>query len=180
MPAIATLTGSLRRDSLNARLIATAVEAADDTVEFRAFEGLRDLPPFDEDTETAPPPAVAALRELIATADAVLIATPEYNGSVPGQLKNALDWASRPYATNPLRGKRVAIIGASPSPGGARRALADLRKILDVIGSEVAETEIAVPRAHESLPSEDDAELRTALRDVVDDLTRASRPAEAA
>ncbi len=98
------ISGSLRRDSYNTRLLAAAADALPDGVELVRWDGLAAVPPFDEDAEAGPAPAaVADLRAAIAAADAVLFATPEYNGSVPGQLKNALDWVSRPYATNPLR-----------------------------------------------------------------------------
>ncbi len=87
------------------------------------------------------------MRREIAVADAVLISTPEYNGSLPGQLKNALDWASRPYDTNVLRDKPVAVIGASPTPGGTTHANADARRILARIGAVVIEPHLLVPRA---------------------------------
>ena len=91
-----------------------------------AGDGLAAVPPFDEDVEAAPAPAaVVDLRAAIADADAVLFATPEYNGSVPGQLKNALDWISRPYATNPLRNTPAAVVGASTGGFGAVWAQAD-------------------------------------------------------
>jgi chromate reductase len=109
-------------------------------VEVERWPGLRAVPPFDEDAEAGEaPPSVAGLRDLIADADAVLFATPEYNGSVPGQLKNALDWASRPHRTNPLRNKPVAVVGASTGGFGALSAQADLRRILARIGARVVE-----------------------------------------
>ncbi|WP_375002856.1 NADPH-dependent FMN reductase [Aeromicrobium sp. CTD01-1L150] len=173
-PTIVTIVASLRQDSFNSRLVDTATAAGDDVATFVPFEDLAEIPPFDEDGEDEPHAAVLRLREVIAAADGVLIATPEYNGSVPGQLKNALDWASRPYADNCLRGKRVAVVGASPSPGGARRALADLRKILGVIGADVSDGEVSVAHAHERLstpgPSADVA-LHEELRDLLPKLT---------
>ena len=95
------------------------------------FDGLKAIPPYDadDDVDVAPAP-VRALREAMAGADAVLIATPEYNASVPGVLKNALDWASRPHATNPLRGKPAAVVGASTGMFGAVWAQSDARKVL--------------------------------------------------
>src|SRR5512134_564938 len=101
------ISGSLRDESYNSRLLADAAELAPADVSIERWHGLRDVPPFDEDAEADEAPAVAELRRLIAEADAVLFATPEYNDSVPGQLKNALDWVSRPHATNPLRNKPV-------------------------------------------------------------------------
>ena len=109
--------------------------------EFVIWRGLADIPAYDEDLERLPPPLrVAALRHEIGRSDAVLIATPEYNGSIPGALKNALDWVSRPFATNVLRNKRVAVVGASTGLFGAVRAQAELRNVLAVIGANVLET----------------------------------------
>ena len=96
------ISGSLRRDSYNSLLLDNVRELLADVVEVAVYEALKDVPPFDEDDETEPPPAVAHLRDAIARADAILFATPEYNSSIPGQLKNAIDWASRPVATAPL------------------------------------------------------------------------------
>ena len=111
--------------------------------------GLRDVPPYDQDDDVEPAPAaVAALREAVADADAVLIATPEYNLSIPGALKNALDWASRPFATNAFRNKPVAVIGASAGLFGAVWAQAELRKVLgQAMGARVVEGEVAVGQA---------------------------------
>jgi chromate reductase len=113
---------------------------------------LAEIPAFDEDLEI--PPAVAALQREIAQADAVLFATPEYNGSVPGALKNALDWASRPFATNVLRHKPVAVIGASKGMFGAAWAQADLRKVLSRIGASVDDRELLVGLAGEQFSAD--------------------------
>jgi chromate reductase len=103
------------------------------------FDTLAEIPPFDEDHDREPAPAaVRGLRDAIESADALLIATPEYNASIPGQLKNALDWASRPFATNVLRGKPVAVIGASTGPFGAVWAQAELRKVLPKPSTQLA------------------------------------------
>jgi chromate reductase len=119
-------------------------------VELELWEGLKAVPPYDEDDDVTPgPAAVARLRTAIAGADAVLIATPEYNSSIPGQLKNALDWASRPFATNVLRNKPVAVIGASTGMFGAVWAQAELRKVLGAIGARVIGDELPVSQAHE-------------------------------
>ena len=93
------IAGSLRSGSYNGQLLQLAAETLPDGVELAVWEGLRDLPAFDEDTEGTPSLAVAGFRSAVADADAVLIATPEYNGSIPGALKNALDWGSRPRET---------------------------------------------------------------------------------
>ena len=114
----------------------------------RPFDLLDRVPPFNEDWEADPAPlAVARLRDLIAGAGGLLIATPEYNGSKRGQLKNAMDWASRPYGAGALQGKPAAVISASPSPRGAAGAAADLRRVLTNTGASVIGSELAVPRA---------------------------------
>ena len=109
------LSGGLRRDSYNRRLLEAAAAGLPRGVTFELYEGLADVTPYNEDTEKvgAAPEGVRVLREEISAADAVLISTPEYNASVPGHLKNALDWTSRPFPDNALRGKPVAVVGAS-------------------------------------------------------------------
>src|SRR5204863_2247195 len=129
------------------------------------------VPPYDEDDDVQPAPAaVAQLRQAIAGADAVLIATPEYNSSIPGQLKNAVDWASRPIATNVLRNKPVAVIGASTGAFGAVWSQAELRKVLGATGARVRENELAIGHAHEHLDDAghpDDPAQQEALRESV-------------
>jgi chromate reductase, NAD(P)H dehydrogenase (quinone) len=115
--------------------------------ELIVWDELAATPPFSEDDEEHPPKVVRGLRATIADADAVLIVTPEYNSSIPGQLKNALDWASRPFPDNVLRGKPVAVIGASPSPGGAGRAQAETRTVLARVGAHVLPDGLSVPHA---------------------------------
>jgi chromate reductase, NAD(P)H dehydrogenase (quinone) len=143
------ISGSLRVESYNRKLLQAARELAPSTVEVELWDGLKRVPPFDEDDEHDPGAAVLELRDAIARADAVLIATPQYNGSLPGQLKNALDWASRPYANNVLQGKPVAVVGASPSPSGAVRAQAEARMVLAAPGAQVIDEELALARAYE-------------------------------
>ena len=168
------ISGSLRRDSFNTRLLAAAAERLPDDVELVRWEGLAAVPPFDEDAEEAPAPAaVAELRAAIGDADAVLFATPEYNGSVPGQLKNALDWVSRPYATNPLRNTPAAVVGASTGGFGAAWAQADLRRILARIGARVLDTELPVPLAHTRFDDEGrlvDEALHDQLEEILETL----------
>ena len=126
---ILAISGSLRRGSYNGALLEAASAECPADVEFVVWRGLADLPAFDQDLETAPEPlSVATLKGEIARSDAVLISTPEYNASVPGALKNALDWASRPFAANVLRGKPVAVIGASTGLFGAVWAQAEVRR----------------------------------------------------
>lgn len=142
---VLAISGSLRRDSHNTRLLVCGRAAAlPEGVELELCSELDAIPPYDEDAEHEVPAPVAALREAIAAADAVLFATPEYNGSIPGQLKNALDWVSRPFATNSLRNKPVAVIGASTGAFGAVWAQADLRRVLGLIGARVLDVELAV------------------------------------
>jgi len=109
------ISGSLRKDSHNTALLRAAAELLPPGVELELFDGLRDVPPYDadEDVPELHAPGVLALKDAIERADAVLIATPEYNHSIPGVLKNALDWASRPFPDNALRGMPVAVVGAS-------------------------------------------------------------------
>jgi chromate reductase len=119
--------GSLRRASYNHGLVRAAVELAPSGLIVDVFD-LRDLPLYNQDVEDAGEPAsVVAFKEAIARADALLVATPEYNHGVPGVLKNAIDWASRPRVTSPLRDKSVAVVGASPGNGSTARAQAQLR-----------------------------------------------------
>jgi chromate reductase, NAD(P)H dehydrogenase (quinone) len=143
--------------------------------------GLEGVPPFNEDLEGGPAPAaVAELRRVIKDADAVLIATPEYNGSIPGQLKNALDWASRPRRAAVLEGKPVATLSASPSRRGGAGAHTDLRKVLGVIGAEIRGEEIAVRHIHEQFDQHGglvDRELRSRLQSTMAALTGLSAAA---
>jgi chromate reductase, NAD(P)H dehydrogenase (quinone) len=142
------ISGSLRRGSYNTSLLGAAAGLLPDEVEFELWGGLKEVPPYDEDDDTEEAPAAAtALREAIAGADAVLFATPEYNSSVPGQLKNAIDWVSRPLATNPLRNKPVAVVGASTGAFGAVWSQGELRKVLAATGARVVDGEVAVGHA---------------------------------
>jgi chromate reductase, NAD(P)H dehydrogenase (quinone) len=167
---ILAVSGSLRADSYNTNLLRAAIEAAPEGVEISLFDpaGIRDLPIYDQDLEDEEVPAsVAELREQWSAADAILFATPEYNGSVPGGLKNAIDWASRPKYEAALTNKTVAVIGASIGQFGAMWAQADLRKILGVAGARVVGDELPVTRAHERFEHDGrllDAELFERLR----------------
>jgi chromate reductase len=144
------ISGSLRRDSHNAALLRAAAERLPAGAELTLYEGLGEVPPYDEDVEAGGvPDAVSDLRKAIRAADAVLIATPEYSHSIPGQLKNALDWASRPAGQSALNGKPAATIGASTGMFGAVWAQAELRKILGAMGGRVLESELPVNHAQE-------------------------------
>jgi chromate reductase len=148
---ILAVSGSLRESSFNTSLLRAALEAPPESVELELWEGLGDLPLYDEDIDgkVAAPESVRRLREDWAAADAILFATPEYNGSVPGGLKNAVDWASRPKLEGVLRNKPVAVVGASTGQFGALWAQQDLKRILGIAGARVVGTEIPVSRAHE-------------------------------
>jgi chromate reductase len=146
------ISGSLRSGSLNSALLRAAAERLPAGVELVEFDHLADVPPYDEDVEReATPSVVAELRRAVRDADAVLIATPEYNHSIPGQLKNALDWVSRPAGKSALNGKPAAVIGASTGMFGAVWAQAELRKVLGAMGGRVVEAELPVGHANNLL-----------------------------
>jgi chromate reductase len=148
------VSGSLRDSSYNTSLLRAALEAAPDGIELELWEGIGDLPLYDEDLEDDVPESVRRLREDWAAADAILFSTPEYNGSVPGGLKNAVDWASRPKLEGVLRNKSVAVVGASTGQFGALWAQQDLKRVLGIAGARVVGTEIPVARAHERIDNE--------------------------
>ncbi len=163
------LSGSLREGSHNTQLLRLVAEELPADVDLHVFTGLGLIPPYDEQRDERPPFDVRRLKHELAEADVVLFATPEYNGSVPGQLKNALDWVSRPLARSPLRGKPVAVIGASTGQFGGVWAQAELRKVLGVMGAQVLPVELGVAKAHERLVAPDD-ELREAVAAIGDEL----------
>jgi chromate reductase, NAD(P)H dehydrogenase (quinone) len=178
------VSGSLRRDSHNTKLLRAAEELVPAVMEFQLWDRLKEIPPYDEEDDVEPaPPAVAAFRTAIAEADAVLISTPEYNSSVPGQLKNAIDWVSRPLATSPLRNKPVAVIGASTGAFGAVWSQAELRKVLGATGARVVDADVALAHAHTKF--DEDGELideaaRDQLAEVVVTLLAETPAAEVA
>jgi chromate reductase, NAD(P)H dehydrogenase (quinone) len=168
------ISGSLRGDSYNTRLLRAAAKRLPPGAELELFTGLAEVPPFNEDAELGPAPdAVERLRSEIAAADAVLIATPEYNASVPGVLKNAIDWASRPFPDNVLRGRPVAVIGASTGLFGAVWAQAELRKVLRHTGARVLDAELPVGSAALAFTGDDrlaDPELASRLEALLEEL----------
>lgn len=178
-----TISGSLREGSYNTGLILAAEEVAPDGVEVERYDGLRAVPAFHGDREAhSAPPEVEHLRRLVARADAVLIATPEYNGSIPGVLKNALDWLSTPYPDNVLRNKTVAVVGASTGGYGAMWAQADLRKVLGLIGARVVPGNLPVERAQERFDADGrlvDERVRERLAEVVAGLVETALPVAA-
>ena len=179
MTRILAINGSLRRGSHNGALLRAAAGLLPAGVELVELHALARIPAYDEGLDTMPPPiAVGGLRTALASADAVLISTPEYNGSIPGQLKNALDWASRPFPENALRAKPAAVIGASTGMFGAVWAQAEVRKVLRTIGADVLDRVLPVAFAHERFDAAGrlvDEQLRTAIADVVAALVARAR-----
>src|SRR3954452_23109893 len=178
------ISGSLRRDSYNSGLVRAAADLLPSGAELEVFDGLKAIPPYDgdDDVELAPAP-VQRLRDAIARADAVLVVTPEYNASIPGVLKNALDWASRPHASNPLRGKPAAVVGASTGMFGAVWAQAETRKVLTTIGARVVDEELPVAEADERFDADgrlDDIEVAERYREILGLLAEAVRDRRAA
>jgi chromate reductase len=161
------ISGSLRRDSHNTRLLRGLRALLPAGVELEIFDGLTAIPPYSEDDEHTWPPAVARLRGVIAGADAVLVVTPEYNGSIPGQLKNALDWVSRPVGESPLAGKPAAVLGASTGLFGAVWAQAETRKVLERIGARVVQRELPIAQADTTL-GEDGLPMHPEVRPQVE------------
>jgi chromate reductase len=174
MLRVLAINGSLRTGSHNGALLRAAAALLPSGAELVELTGLVDVPAYVEDHDVSPPPAtVAALRGALASADAVLFSTPEYNASIPGQLKNALDWASRPFPQNPLRAKPVAVIGASTGMFGAVWAQGELRRVLQTIGAHVVDRELPVPFAHERFDAAGrlvDDLLRQELSDLLGEL----------
>jgi chromate reductase, NAD(P)H dehydrogenase (quinone) len=167
------ISGSLRVGSHNARLLRGAGTLLPEGAELVEFDQLGAIPPFNEDEEGSPPASVQAFKDAIAAADGLLIATPEYNSSIPGVLKNALDWASRPRAETPLAGKPAAVIGSSTGLFGAVWAQAETRKVLGSTGARVVDRELPIGQVDEALderglPLEEDA--REALAATLDEL----------
>jgi chromate reductase len=182
---ILAISGSLRRDSHNTSLLRAAADHLPPGVELELWDGLRDVPPYDEDDDVEhAPAAVAGLRAAVAGADAVLISTPEYNHSIPGALKNALDWASRPFATNAFRGKPVAVIGASTGLFGAVWAQAELKKVLAAMGARVVEGDVVVGQAGEKIDggvlvdADHHDQLHDALAALIAEVEPAAAPAQ--
>ncbi len=172
------ISGSVRRGSHNRRLLRAAGEALAPGAELVEWDGLAGLPIFDEDQELDPPQPVVAFLAAIERADAILISTPEYNASVPGGLKNALDWASRPFPDNALRNKPSAVIGASTGLFGAVWAQAEVRKALKASGAHVLESELPGGMADGAFDAEGslaDPELTARLSDLLGDLVREVR-----
>jgi chromate reductase, NAD(P)H dehydrogenase (quinone) len=171
------ISGSLRRDSHNTWLLRAAADLLPPGAELVIWEGLKAIPPYDADDDAAGrPQSVVELDAAIREADAVLFATPEYNHSLPGTLKNALDWLSRPLAVNPLWGKPVAVVGASTGLFGAVWAQAELRKVLGALSANVIDRELPVGQADAAFTEDGrlaSSELEAMLREELDELLAA-------
>jgi len=177
------IVGSLRTDSHNRRLLRAAADELPPGTELIPFDTLKAVEPFDENDEHETGggmPGADAFISAIRDVDAILFVTPEYNGSIPGVLKNAIDWASRPTpASSPLANKPVAVIGASTGMFGAVWAQAELRKALGLAGARVLDQEVSVPTAHEAFA--DDGRLtrgatRRRLREILAELVAEAEP----
>jgi chromate reductase, NAD(P)H dehydrogenase (quinone) len=177
------ISGSLRRGSHNRRLLRAAGDALPPGVDLVEWEGLAGLPAFDEDLESTPPEPVRDFLAAVEEADALLIATPEYNASLPGALKNAIDWASRPFPENVLRHKPTAVVGASTGLFGAVWAQAEVRKTMKASGAHVVESELPVGMADYAFAQDgnlQDPELTQRFTDLLADLVReVTAPVEA-
>ena len=177
---VLAVSGSLRAGSHNTQLLRAAVEAAPAGVEVVLWDGVRDLPLYDQDLDGADAPEpVRRLREDWGAADAILFSTPEYNGSMSGVIKNAVDWGSRPVREAALTNKTVAVVGASTGQFGALWAQADLRKVLKTAGARVVGDELPVTTAHEKFDAEGrplDEELVGRLRLLLEHLAAEAAP----
>lgn len=177
MTTILTLVGSLRAGSTNRQLAEAAADSAPEGVTLSVFDGIVDLPFYNEDIDGDTPPAAAvAFRQAIADADGLLLVTPEYNGTMPAVLKNALDWASRPFGSSPISGKPLAVIGSAFGQYGGVWAHDDARKSAGIAGAAVLQdVKVAIPqsvvRFAETHPREDEevvGQLQGALRALAD------------
>jgi chromate reductase, NAD(P)H dehydrogenase (quinone) len=146
MTKVLAISGSLRRLSYNTGLLEAAMTNAPEGVDIELYQELESLPPYNEDKDTdTPPPAVAELRRRITEADAILISTPEYNTTMPGQMKQVVDWASRPYGPGAaLYSKPVAVVGVSVTDYGALWAQDHLRKALAIAGARLTDIDLSV------------------------------------
>ena len=181
------ISGSLRAASYNTALLRAAAQLAPDGVTVDIYDGLEQLPPFNEDREDDPPAEVLRLRGEMDAADAVLFATPEYNTTMPGQVKQVVDWTSRPHGPDSaLWGKPVAVIGASITDYGAMWAQDHLRKALGVSGARVLDADLPVAKAQDLFSDAGelvDPETRDRLAELLENLVahhrRFAKPAAA-
>ena len=180
---ILMLVGSLRADSWTGHLAGVVSGLLPEGVESEVYAGLGDLPHYDQDLDTDQPPAsVVAFRAAVERADGLVVATPEYNGSMPGVLKNAIDWASRPRGASSLAEKPVAVISVSPSPRGAQWAREEAEKVLRVAGAVPLEVSLGVPSVHAAVVDGRlaDQGVESALRSLMQALVAADEDRRAA
>jgi chromate reductase len=172
---ILALSGSLRQESHNTDLLRGAAAAAPDGIDVELYDGLKEIPPYDADDDVPGerPLAVERFKAALAASDGVLISTPEYNSSIPGVLKNALDWASRPLVESPVRNKPVAVLSSSTGMFGGVWAAAETRKVMGALGARTIEDTVAVAKADDRLANGVDSALLDQLRAVVDALAEA-------
>ncbi|MBF4572355.1 NAD(P)H-dependent oxidoreductase [Herbiconiux sp. VKM Ac-1786] len=170
--SVLVLVGSLRAASTNRQLAEAAVDLAPEGIELAISDQHRELPLYNEDidVEGTLPASVVAFREAVAAADAVLVVTPEHNGTMPANLKNAIDWSSRPFGTGAIVGKPVAVIGTAFGQYGGVWAQDEARKALGIAGAKVIEPTLSVPnsvvRFAETHPK-DDAEIVAQLEEFI-------------
>jgi chromate reductase, NAD(P)H dehydrogenase (quinone) len=177
------IAGSLRRESYNRRALRAAIDLTPAEAQLETFE-LDDIPIFNQDHELDPPPVVAEFKRRIREADAILFVTPEYNYSIPGVLKNAIDWASRPYGESAWNGKAVAVMGASPGVIGTARAQYHLRQTFVFLNMfAINQPEVMIGHAHErfdeqgNLTDETTKKLISELLQNLVNLSRTIKPA---
>ncbi len=171
---VLALVGSLRAASINRQLAELAADTAPDGVTVTVFDGLGDLPFYNEDIDNDPenggvPASVEALRTAAADADAALVVTPEYNGSIPGVLKNAIDWLSRPFGNSALKDKPMAVVGASLGQYGGVWAHDETRKSFGIAGPRIVEDlKLSVPaKSLDGKHPRENTEVAANLRDIV-------------
>ena len=170
---VLTLVGSLRAASINRQLAEAAAHAAPDHVDVIGYDGLGDIPFYNEDLDTDdPPPAVANLRAAVADADAVLIVTPEYNGTIPAVLKNAIDWLSRPYGNSAIKDTPLAVVGTAMGRFGGVWAHDDTRKSFGIAGARVVDSiTLSLPvAALDGKHPRESAEVTGSLREILAEL----------
>jgi chromate reductase len=183
MPLLLGISGSLRRHSFNTAILESLADALGDKATLRIFP-LNAIPMYDQDTDTeTPPETVAAFRAAIGEADGIVIASPEYNHGMPGVLKNALDWASRPYGKATLTGKPVFTLTSSPGAVGGARAQAQLNETLASIGARtLLRPQSVIGAVHEKMTDGrlgDQGTLDFLMHGVDDLLREIARPASA-
>lgn len=176
---VLVLVGSTRPDSFNAQLATAAVAALPEGTTVERFDRLHELPFYTDEADANPPAVVEDLRAAVGRAEALVVVTPEFNASVPAALKNAIDWASRPYDASSISGKRAAVLAATPTPGDAASAREHLAAILTRAKAKPLETTVGVSTAHEAFVSGElaDPTHATAVENLIAELVSERVPA---